>query len=41
MAHFMALAVNDEPSLAALIQDFRWVVPAELDEKLDWDRAAA
>jgi hypothetical protein len=39
MDHMMSLAVNDDPSVAELITQFRWVVPDELDGMLDWDRA--
>jgi hypothetical protein len=39
MDYFMSLAVNDEPSVYGLVSEFRWVVPAELDGKLDWDQA--
>jgi hypothetical protein len=41
MDHFMSLAANDDPSLVILISEFRWVVPTELDEMLDWDQAIA
>jgi hypothetical protein len=39
MDYFMCLAVNDDPSLASLVSEFRWVVPTDLDEMLDWERA--
>jgi hypothetical protein len=39
MDYFMSMAVNDEPSVYGLVSEFRWVIPTELDEKLDWDQA--
>jgi hypothetical protein len=38
--YFMALAVNDDASIYALVYDFRSVLPKDLDDLLDWERAS-
>jgi hypothetical protein len=35
----MRLAVNDNVSVYGIVRDFREVIPVELDDLLDWDRA--